>query len=195
MGRFILVRHGESEANRDQLYAASGDVPLTSRGRRQAQELAQRISQDFAPSRIITSTFLRARDTAAIIAAELKLPVEIFEGIHERDLGDLKGQPYPKQTEAASLDPAYDPARRWLWRPPGGESFDDVRARVIPVFEQLRDYHPHDEIVIVSHGAVMASVWAQLVDSWEEARGPQNCGIFLIPHAPGRFLAPEMLDC
>jgi len=193
MGKLILVRHGESEANRDQVFAASGEVPLTDLGRQQAHELAQRIAKRFAPARIITSTFLRARQTAEILAAELKLPVEVFEGIHERDLGSLKGDTYSKQLDVALQDQNYDPRKRWLWRPPEGESYDDVRQRVVPALEELRNRYPDEDLLVVSHGAVMLCAWAHFAKSWDNAHGPSNCGIFLIPHADGRFDAPEII--
>ena len=138
MGKLIIVRHGETEANRGRVVAASGDIPLNETGRQQALESAQRIAKHFHPKRIISSHFLRARQTAEIIAAELQLPAEVWDDIHERELGSLKGEPYTKELELALQDANFDPTKKWNWRPPGGESFEDIRERTASAFERLR---------------------------------------------------------
>jgi broad specificity phosphatase PhoE len=194
MGRLIIVRHGESEANRDKVFATSGDVPLTETGLAQARESAARIAKRFAPKRVISSTFRRARQTAAIIAAELGVPVEVFGGIHERNLGSLKGQPYGRHLDLALQDTEYDPARKWLWRPPDGESYEDVRRRVVPAFERLRSIYPEEETVVVSHGAVMLSLWSHFNNSWEDAHVLPNCAIMLIEHDSQGFSRPQIID-
>lgn len=193
MGKLIIVRHGESEANRDKVFATSGDVPLTEAGLVQARQSAMRIAKRFFPKRVISSTFLRACQTAAIIAAEIDVPVEVFDGIHERNLGCLKGQPYARHLELALQDADYDPARKWLWRPPGGESYEDVRQRVVPAFERLRDIYPVDESVVVSHGAVMLSLWSHFTGAWEDAHVVPNCGIMLIEHDADSFSRPQII--
>jgi broad specificity phosphatase PhoE len=194
MGKLIIVRHGESEANRDKVFATSGEVPLTEAGRAQALHSAAQIAKRFLPKRIISSTFLRARQTADIIAKELDLAVEVYADIHERNLGSLKGQPYDRQFELAQQDAEYDPERKWLWRPPGGESYEDVRKRVLPAFDRLRSIYPKEETVVVSHGAVMFSLWSHFTDSWKHARTVPNCGIMLIEHDSAGFSRPQMVD-
>jgi len=92
MGKLIMVRHGESEGNRDRRFTISPEVPLTDLGRQQAREAARRIAKRFKPQMIISSPYRRARQTSDIIAAELGLPIEIVHDLHERDLGVLKGQ-------------------------------------------------------------------------------------------------------
>jgi broad specificity phosphatase PhoE len=194
MGRLIIVRHGESEANRDKVFAISGDVPLTEVGRAQARESAARITKRFVPKRVISSSFLRARQTAAIIAEDLGVPVEVYEGIHERNLGSLKGQPYARHLELALRDPDYDAARKWLWRPPEGESYEDVRQRVVPALERLRGIYPEEESVVVSHGAVMLSLWSHFANSWEDAHIIPNCGIMLFEHDSKGFGRPQIME-
>src|ERR1700747_2916865 len=94
MGKLIMVRHGESEGNRDRRFTISPDVPLTDLGREQARAVAARIARRFAPSCVISSPFRRARQTSEIIAGELGLPIEVVHDLHERNLGVLKGESY-----------------------------------------------------------------------------------------------------
>jgi len=193
MGRLILVRHGESEANRARCFTITDDNPLTELGRRQARETAQIIAKRFEPERVISSTFTRAQQTAEIIAAELRLSHEVIADLHERNFGSLKGKPYEAFTELLMRDPSYDPAQEWLWRPAGGESHEDVRRRVVAVIENVRSRFDDEDVVVVSHGAVMRSVWAHLVGTWEEAYLPPNGGIVLVEHSSDRFFRPEIV--
>ena len=182
MGRLVLIRHGESEGNRDRRFTLSPEVPLTELGRQQARAAARRIAKRFTPERIISSPYLRARQTSDIIASELELPIEVVHNLHERDLGILKGQSYDLLRDMAGQDSGYDPKRGWLWRPEGGESYEDVRQRVSAAIEEIRERFPDQELVVVSHGGVMLSLWAHLTGAWENAHMPTNCGIVLIEH-------------
>jgi len=194
MPAFIIVRHGESEANRDSCFALSGDVPLTDLGRQQARDAAAQIARYFDPRRIVSSTFARAHQSAEIISAALKLPLEVVNGIQERDLGALKGQPWHQHAALTAADPNYDEEREWLWRPPGGESYEDVRQRVMPVLESLRSRHAAEELVIVSHGAVMRAIWSQLTGAWINSFIPSNCALLLVPHDGQRFFPPQVIS-
>lgn len=193
MGKLIMVRHGESEGNRDRRFTLSPEVPLTGLGRQQAREAAQRIARRFHPHLIISSPYRRARQTSDIIAAELDLPIEIVHDLHERDLGVLKGRSYDLLRDLAGQDSGYDPKRGWLWRPDGGESYEDVRQRVIVAIEETRRRYPDHELIVVSHGGVMLSLWAHLTGSWETAHMPTNCGIVLIEHERDRLHPPQIL--
>ena len=107
-GKLILVRHGESASNLARSFA-SPDIELTASGVQQAYEVARRIKARFTPRAVVSSHFRRARQTAEIIGAELNLPVELLDDIHERDLGELRGHSYDRLRalvkEAADYDP------------------------------------------------------------------------------------------
>jgi broad specificity phosphatase PhoE len=194
MGKLIMVRHGESEGNRERRFTISPEVPLTELGQRQAREVAERIARLFKPEAIISSPFTRARQTSEIIGAELKIPIEVVQDLHERDLGRLKGHSYDALRELLRQDPAYDPRQGWLWKPEGGESFEEVRRRVVAAVERLRERYPEHEVVVVSHGGVMLSMWAHVIGRWEGAHLPDNCGIVLIEHDRERFHHPRIVE-
>ena len=187
MGKLIMVRHGESEGNAIRRFTTSGEAKITDLGRRQANEAAVRIKLKFKPTLVIASTFARARETGRIIADHLGIPIEYESEFREMSLGDLAGQPY----ESIANDPTLDPKRSWTWRAPNGESHEDVRTRVAPVLDRVAEKYPDDEIVIVSHGGVMRSVWAHVTGKWEDAHVPPNCGIFVMYHEHGPYSDPE----
>jgi len=190
-GRLILVRHGESEGNRARIFTTTpAELALTDLGRSQAADAAVKIGTRFTPELVISSPYLRARHTAEIIAAGLELPLRIEQNLHEREMGDFRGERY----DVMFQHPSYDPARSWLWTPPGGESLDDVRRRVVPVIDRLAREHPGKEVVIVSHGGVMLSLWAHVTGSWEGAIVPGNCEVIVIEHASGRYHPPKVVN-
>ena len=148
---FILVRHGESEGNRDRRFTSSHLTPLTELGREQALTAARWIAEHCQPELVVVSPFLRARQTGAIIAEQLGLPVEVEADLRERHMGLLAGQPYG----LTAGDPTFDRSRFWLWRPAGGENFEDVKARAGAVLDRRAQSHRGRQLVVVSHGGVM----------------------------------------
>jgi len=186
MGKLIMVRHGESEGNANRRFTNSPDAAITEVGRRQAYEAALKIKQMFKPALVIASPYFRARETARIIAEQLGLRLEIEREFREQSLGQLAGQPY----EVVRADPTFDPTRSWSWRPPGGESHEDVRNRTGPLLDRLAQQYAFDELVIVSHGGVMRALWAHVTGRWEDAHIPANCGIVVIEHDSGRYNPP-----
>ncbi|HEY3826127.1 MAG TPA: histidine phosphatase family protein [Bryobacteraceae bacterium] len=181
-GRIILVRHGETEANRAGCFADSDEIPLTDRGRLQARDTARRLAADYLPEHIFSSPFARARETGQVIAQSLQLEVETLEGIHERDFGCLKGHPYRRMGELMDADPSYDRNSISTWRPSGGESLEDVRRRAVAVLEQLQKRHADRDVVLVCHGAVIQAVTAHLTGNWHDAGIPDN-GEFIVIEA------------
>ncbi len=191
MSKLILVRHGESSGNRDRIYATSPhDLPLTELGYRQAQESARRIAELFRPELVVTSAYRRASETARIIAGALALPLEIEPNLHEREIGAHRGREY----DSFLTEPDYDPQRPWAWKPDGGESYEDVQARVAPILDRLAAAHPAKDVIVVSHGGVMLCLWAYVAGRWDDAHVPPNCGIVVIEHGPRGYSQPRVID-
>jgi broad specificity phosphatase PhoE len=197
-GRIILVRHGETEANRLRYFAAD-NVSLTETGRLQAHELAMRLKREFRPDALISSEFLRAKQTSEIIGQVLGLDAETVSGLHERDFGCLKGKPYEELGQMMTFDGFHDPEvpqlKPWLWRPAGGESLDDVRARAIMAIEAVRCRQRGREVVVVCHGAVIQAVCAHITGEWSAVSVPPNCGIVTVEYGPAGWQAPALADC
>jgi 2,3-bisphosphoglycerate-dependent phosphoglycerate mutase len=163
-GRLILVRHGETIANQRRVFA-DDDIALSETGRRQSEQLAQRLAREFKPDVLVSSHFLRARQTSEIIGRVLDLMPEPISGIHERDLGALKGLPYERFAEA----------------PDSAETVESVTRRAMAAIEALRERYPAHEIIVVCHGAVIQSVCAHMTGIWSEDY-PPNCGLVTIEY-------------
>ena len=185
-GRLILVRHGDSEGNRDRTFTQNSEVPLTPFGREQARAAALRIAQSYSPTRIVASPFVRARETAEIIADVLQLRVQADAGLREQSFGVFAGQPY----EVLLGDASYHEGPRWHWRPQGGESLTDVYARVVPVFERVTRESTGQDVVLVSHGGVMLALCAYVTGSWDNLTVTPNAGIVVVEHRGGMYTPP-----
>jgi len=177
----ILVRHGESEGNRDRTFTQSPAVPITERGKRQAEAAAEFLAEHFRPHRLISSPYLRARQTAEILSARLCLPVEEDEAFREQSFGIFAGKPY----EALVQDAAYAQGPRWAWRPEGGESLEDVARRAVPAALRVAAESVGQEVVIVSHGGVMLALAAHANGGWEGLSVAPNGGILVVEFAGG----------
>ncbi|MCZ2128366.1 MAG: histidine phosphatase family protein [Anaerolineales bacterium] len=90
--KITLLRHGESVGNAESRWQGQSDYPLTERGRKQAQALAERWQRENAAfDAVVASPLSRAKETAEIIAAELGLTVEFDSLWLERDSGKFSG--------------------------------------------------------------------------------------------------------
>ena len=188
-GRLILVRHGESEGNAQRRFTRTPDSRLTARGAAQAERAAERIQQLFAPVRLVTSPYTRARQTAEIIAQRIDLPIETESDLREQFLGLLHGEPY----ESALSSPGFEELSRGEWRPPDGETLLEVQARALPVIRALAARSPASDVVAVCHAGTIHSIWAHSAGGWESTSGISNAGILVIPHDGQRLGPPELL--
>jgi 2,3-bisphosphoglycerate-dependent phosphoglycerate mutase len=156
-GLLVLARHGESDGNRLNIFTGWRDLPLTDRGRHEAEVLGDRLaSAGLRFEAAFSSCLSRARESAAIILERLgqKDIVQSTAAFNERNYGDLTGL---NKDEAAQL---WGAEQVWLWRrsfelrPPGGESLRETANRVLPFYEH--DIRPlltrGQHVLVVAHG-------------------------------------------
>jgi probable phosphoglycerate mutase len=184
VARLLLVRHGESEGNRDGVFTRTPLVPLTDAGRAQARARAEWLAAHYAPAQVVTSPFARARETAAIIGDVLGLAVAVEEDLRERSYGTLAGKPY------AAARGLVDDERTpwWTWCPPGGETLVEVAARAGAVLDRVARAAGDIDVVVVSHGAVMMALWQHVTGSWGERRVVPNAGVVVTEHRNGGYV-------
>lgn len=191
MPQLILIRHGESEGNRARVFTHSPHVPITDTGRVQVQAAAVWVGARYRPARVVSSPFLRARQSADILGATLAVPVAVEDDLRERSYGSLAGRPYGTIREL----PDYDPERYWLWCPPGGgETLVDVAARAGAALDRIVRTAPHDDVVVVSHGAVMMGLWRHVTGEWRRGKVARNAGIVLVAHEHGHWRGATVVE-
>lgn len=160
-GRLFLVRHGETDWNREGRLQGGQDIPLNALGREQAAEAARRLralTPDFAQSGYVASPMQRARETMTILRHELGLPPEDFrteDRLRELTFGAWEGFTW-REVRKAERELAQARERdKWGFVPPGGESYRMLAERIRPVLEGLAA-----DTVMVSHGGVARAVLA-----------------------------------
>lgn len=178
----VLVRHGETPMTLTKAYSGSSvpGPPLTAAGRvmaAQAADLVFRIGRSVLddlphPSSLVASPMVRTQETAAAVGRRLGLPVVVDPAFAECDFGRWEGLTASQIEEGWPGD-----LRRWhedaSFRAPGGESIEDVGARVTAGLDALLAQGADRTVVVVSHsvsiraaiGATLgapSSVWAQV---------------------------------
>ena len=149
-----FVRHGESTWNASRLVQGqAGGSVLTAKGRREAARAAARLS-DISVAAIYSSDLDRARETAAIIATVLRVPLHLDPALRERSFGDAEGHPLIELDTAASGiegDRVVDAGAR----PPAGESLSELYERVQAFITTLEWRAPDGDVLVVTHGGVI----------------------------------------
>lgn len=143
-----LVRHGETEWNRQHRIQGRTDIPLNDTGREQAAATAQLLARRDWDA-IFSSPLSRAAETATIIAAELGLgaPATLPEVV-ERNYGEAEGMDYH------TLDQQFPEGTPV----PGRETHEEVAERALPALVDLARTHHGKAIIVVAHGGVIRSV-------------------------------------
>jgi len=154
----VLVRHGESDWNKKNLFTGWRDVDLTPQGVKEAREAGRKLkAQGLKFNVAFTSALIRAQRTLDIMLEELgqdKIPMFKDQALNERDYGDLVG---------LNKD---DARKKWgeeqvlIWRrsydiaPPGGESLKDTLARALPYYvtEILPRVLRGERVLVSAHG-------------------------------------------
>jgi probable phosphoglycerate mutase len=160
--RLLLVRHGQIAANLEHRWHGSTDGDLTERGQREAARLADHL-QRHRPTiaAVYTSPLLRARATATPIATALGVPLVVHPGLAEYGIGALENETF---ADLSSRHRFFEQAEADLaWAPPGGESLGAVGTRVVAAWRAIAESHPDADVVVVSHGAAIATGLAVLL--------------------------------
>ncbi len=160
---FLFVRHGETVGNLEQIAHGQSESPLNERGVRQAEITAEMLREwNTQYQRVYASTLSRAHHTGERIAAALGLPLHTHDDLVEGFLGDWEGITYEELDEVGF-------ARRSIqdddFRGHNGESPNQLADRMARALEEIRDRHPGENIIFVSHGAAIAHLLARLMDT------------------------------
>ncbi|WP_370644023.1 bifunctional RNase H/acid phosphatase [Corynebacterium sp. ACRQL] len=186
--RLWVLRHGQTEMSVQKQFSGLSDPELTSHGREQARRAADYVAGQLAggaggnagagssagPVAIYSSPLKRTRQTAEAVAEALtealaaspaggggpgttKPRVHVTEALIEMDFGDWEGRTFaevmdefPLEHDACFWDSAATPS--------GGESPDDVLARVRPFLRDVARNHPGEDVVLVSHVTPIKSI-------------------------------------
>jgi 2,3-bisphosphoglycerate-dependent phosphoglycerate mutase len=158
MTELILLRHGETDWNRELRFQGHVDVSLNGVGFEQAKRLARRLAGHIA-HRIYASDLLRAQQTAQPVAHELGLPTVSDAALREQDFGRVDGMRVDDIKEQHPQAWA-----GWLrfhedYSMPEGESTRQFHARVMEAVNNMVSAHLGETVVVVTHGGVLDMIY------------------------------------
>jgi 2,3-bisphosphoglycerate-dependent phosphoglycerate mutase len=176
----LVVRHGETDWNREHRWQGQTDVPLNATGQAQAQALARALRDEPAPDDFISSDLQRALATAAPLAQAWGMGLQRDARWREQHFGLWEGLDWPTiRREHAALWPAWaEHAADFAL--PGGESMRQIHARVMAAVRTLGERHAGQRVAVLTHGGVLDMLWREAnglpLDGLREALIP-NTGI------------------
>lgn len=154
-GHLVLVRHGATEWSAVDKHTGRTDLPLTDAGKIEAEKIKSRLAT-WRFDRVFASPLQRARHTAGL--AGFPTPV-IDDDLMEWDYGEHEGR---TTVDIRTDDPSFS---KWHQRPPGGESVEDVGARVDRFLNRITEGQPADgvvdDVVVFAHGHLLAILIAR----------------------------------
>lgn len=156
--RYIhLIRHGETNWNRERRAQGQQESVLTDAGKAQALTLAASLT-DVEIHEVYCSSSVRARETAAIAFAEHKLPIVYCDHLREIHMGPWEGRLYE------DLRQEYPEHYQAFWNSPdtflldGAETFDQVQQRAMIRLNNILEQSTANSIAIVSHGLLLKTI-------------------------------------
>ena len=175
MTDLLIIRHGETDWNRELRFQGQIDVPLNATGREQARRLALRLQHE-PIDLLVSSDLQRTQQTAAPLSNLRTLPVSaLHRGLREQSFGVLEGLDAPTIRQRHP-----DLWQQWLRFDadaalPEGESTRSFHARVMAMLHELAGLHAGRRVAVVTHGGVLDMVWRTVHGL--PLSGPRECAI------------------
>lgn len=157
--RVILVRHGETEHNKEDSITGQMDISLNQVGIKQAEKAAERLeNEDFTDA--YSSDLERTYETTKIIAEKHGLHPERYKEFRERGFGEYEGKPKDNWREVVRN---HDGERHHL-SPEEGESLKEVGERFVGKLDELQTEHSEDDKILVGgHGVALKATLMEIL--------------------------------
>jgi probable phosphoglycerate mutase len=153
-----LARHGETDWNRELRWQGHADPPLNALGRQQARALAESLA-GMRIAAVYSSDLRRASETAEIVAGRLEAPLHLDAALRELDVGSWEGQTLAElEARHAQAVARWERSGEHGWE--GGESHEEMAARVLEAIRSIAGEHGGEEVLVVSHGGPMRALKA-----------------------------------
>lgn len=187
MAKLILIRHGETETNKEwKLHKDDDPGVLTEKGKKQIS-LAARAIKKFSPAIVYASKEKRAQQSGKILSEILNIPFKTIADMQERNWGDFSGKTWPEVR--AVLDPM-SLEQRYHYVPPNGESWKDCEDRLIRAVKTALEKNKGKAVVIVSHGRSIRILMPYLLNKPIQEtfkHDPPNACISVLGHENEKF--------
>jgi len=178
--KIILIRHGETEYNRQKKWQGWSDVPLNKAGRKQAQLLANRLKHEVIDV-LYTSDLKRAAETAQVIAKKLGIEVKKTEKLRERNLGIFEGisRKESEKKHKDMLEKFFD-NRYPSFKEHKGESITDFNRRIKEFWSEIRAKYREKIVAAVTHSGLKHHFLQILVKDYPQETQFGNTAITIL---------------
>ena len=161
MPTLVLIRHGQSQWNKENRFTGWIDIDLSPEGEAEAHSCAKKLANfDFDAG--YTSALVRAQHTLQIIMQDngWSFPVKKNKAINERMYGDLQGKNKDEMRQIYGAEQVQIWRRSYDIAPPNGEALKDTAARSIPYFKKyiLADLKKGKNVIVSAHGNSLRSI-------------------------------------
>jgi broad specificity phosphatase PhoE len=196
MTAIILIRHGETDWNREQVFRGRIDVALNEVGLTQARAVQESLKETEIDG-IYSSPLSRAFETATIVGENRNVEVRGEEGLIDIDFGAWQGLSHQKVKEEYK-----DVYETWLAQPdlvtfPDGESLKEVRIRSMESLEEVIKNNPGKTLALVSHRVVLKVLLCTIL-GLELSRfwylRQDTCAINRVEYKDGNYLLTLLND-
>lgn len=192
MTKLILIRHGESAANRAHVFAGHTNVDLEPRGYEQAKLTAQYVYENFKVDKVYASDLTRAFETAKCVADKFGLEV-----IADKDVREIYGGKWECMSVDA-LKEKYKDSYVDTWRGDigkavcdGGESVKELSERIYKRFTEIARENPDKTVVIATHAtpvrAMQSLVLTGGIEQMKDIPWPPNASVTVMEYANGKW--------
>ncbi|MEC1721542.1 histidine phosphatase family protein [Schinkia azotoformans] len=187
--RIILIRHGQTDENKENRYLGHFDSPLNSTGREQVEGLAESLKKLEARGICYSSDLLRAVETSKIICHAFSLDLKVYPDLRELHFGDWDCHTYDELNEKNSVG-----LHRWIsnpfeYSPPNGETLTELGARVDRWVKQIIFSNGGEDCLVVSHGGPIR--W--ILSKWLLHDESQFWNVQNIRHGEGLILEVDVI--
>lgn len=158
MTKFIIVRHGQSKANKEGYLVGNMEAPLSELGEKQAKAVSEYILNTYKVDAIYSSPLSRACNTVKGVADALKLPIIIADELTEFNFGKLEGLTLEEIKN--NFDDSYN---KWakdpgVFIPPEGESMSHLQERVVKKLKEIFINEDGKTVLVGSHSSVIRAL-------------------------------------
>jgi phosphoserine phosphatase len=155
--RIHLIRHGETNWNREKRAQGQMESVLTLEGQIQAAELSNKV-RSLGIREVYCSSSMRARQTADILFAGRAVPIRYCDQLREIYMGPWEGKLYSdiRAQDAEQFDAFW--ARPHQFILPGAETFADVQRRATQCLRKILAESDAEDIAIISHGVLIKTI-------------------------------------
>lgn len=195
MTRLILIRHGQSEANRVSGFTGHSHIPLSELGRRQAEKTAEYVEKNYKIDEIYSSDLLRAYETGAALSKKLgMMEIKTDKGLREIYAGVWEGLPFAEIPEKYPED-----FKKWkehieYCKCTGGESVAEMHERILKTILRISKENEGKTVAVTFHSTPIRAIASYIKDgninNMEETPWPSNASVTVVDVENGKMTMP-----